>query len=207
MKGFDEVIKNAVDSLNCPGNTLYQPGDGMGAWSGGTDNAGTPPPPPVGYYLWITRTPSDTWSYPAPTTGHELTQTGWMAVADNPNPSYPEHLAIDGDPNTYWQSTSSSSAITFKIDLRSTQNVNGLTYLPRQDNPNGIITQYEIYLSTDGSTYGSSPVASGTWANDISQKSTSFAATSVQGVQIKALLGSGGGVASAAEINVYTAWP
>jgi hypothetical protein len=52
--------------------------------------------------------------------------------------------------------------------------IDGFRYLPRQDGcSNGNIAQYEFYISTDGSSWGS-PVSTGTFANDASEKEVTF---------------------------------
>jgi len=62
--------------------------------------------------------------------------------------------------------------------------INGLRYLPRQGTDvNGIITEYEISVSTDGITYAS--VAKGTWGTDRNWKMASFNAESAKYVKLK----------------------
>ena len=46
------------------------------------------------------------------------------------------------------------------LDLGSTYQVNGFSYLPRQSGTNGMFKGYEIYVSADGQDWGT-PVATG----------------------------------------------
>jgi hypothetical protein len=44
--------------------------------------------------------------------------------------------------------------------MATTYNVSAITYLARQDgNENGMVKQYEVYLSTDGKTWGTAAVS------------------------------------------------
>jgi hypothetical protein len=49
-----------------------------------------------------------------------------------------------------------------------------------------MIKDYEFYVSTDGVNWGS-PVATGTWVGDATQKQVSFASTTGQYVRLRAL--------------------
>ncbi|WBB86662.1 discoidin domain-containing protein [Micromonospora sp. WMMC264] len=57
--------------------------------------------------------------------------------------------------------------------MGASYSVSGLRYLPRQDGGsgavNGRIGQYEVYVSTDGTNWGTA-VATGAFANDASQE-------------------------------------
>ncbi len=67
-----------------------------------------------------------------------------------------------------------------------------------------LIGQYSISVSSDGSNWGS-PVDSGTWANDHTQKYAVFTSISTRFVRLTALTESGnrGPWSSAAEINIH----
>jgi hypothetical protein len=75
--------------------------------------------------------------------------------------------AIDGNPNTMWvtQYCGSTPAMPheIQIDLGAYYNLSGFQYLPRQDGSAcGWVSQYELYLSSDGFNWGT-PVAAGTF--------------------------------------------
>lgn len=87
--------------------------------------------------------------------------------------------AIDGDPATYWHTQWQDDGpghpheIVLKLD--PAMKVKGLTYLPRQneDNDNGTIADYEVYVSADGKDWGQ-PVAKGTFDHNKQLKTVSF---------------------------------
>ncbi|EJV55919.1 discoidin domain-containing protein [Bacillus cereus] len=110
--------------------------------------------------------------------------------------------AIDKDPTTFWHNkwdlSDKNPYITLK--LNKAQTISSLTYLPRQDNnSNGNITSYNVYTSLDGTNF--TKVASGTWADDSTQKTAKFADTNAQYVKLEVVT-SHGGFASAAEVGV-----
>lgn len=138
-----------------------------------------------------------------------IPQSQMTATATSWHSGYEPSKAIDGDPNTMWHSEWSPyqalpQAIT--LNLGGTYNVSGLQYQPRIDSgggsSNGIITSYNIYVSTDGKTF--EKVASGTWALDKTQKAASFTASGIRYVRLEAVQGYNG-YASAAEINIIGA--
>ena len=99
---------------------------------------------------------------------------------------------LDGDTSTIWHTQYSSGTDTESYDnhylifeLSETSAVTGLRYLPRQGtrigDSNGIITQYEIYVSTDGSSY--TKATEGTWASDQEWKTASFTAQTAKYVK------------------------
>ena len=76
--------------------------------------------------------------------------------------------AIDGNTSTFWHTAWGSNEPkhphTIVIDMATNYNVTAITYLSRQDgNQNGMVKAYEIYLSTDGQTWGSA--ATGNFKN------------------------------------------
>ncbi|MFD6178579.1 M60 family metallopeptidase, partial [Isoptericola sp. NPDC060282] len=80
--------------------------------------------------------------------------------------------ALDGDPSTFWHTRWNTDTYphSIEIDLGHTYDVAGLGYLPRQDESNSRIKDYEIYVSTDGTNWGD-PVATGqfTTGTDLTQ--------------------------------------
>jgi hypothetical protein len=117
---------------------------------------------------------------------------------------------IDGDENTIWHTEWYNSEPDcpheIVIDLGGTYDVKGLRYLPRQDgNENGMIADYEIYVSEDGSTWGN-PVKTGSWSADIDQSDTELSGHVGRYVKLVALSEVNGNPwASAAEINILGA--
>jgi hypothetical protein len=124
--------------------------------------------------------------------------------------NYSAQHAFDGNPSTFWltQYCPVSPALPhdIQIDLGATYQINGFQYLPRQDgSPNGNIGQYQFYISTDGSTWGT-PAAAGYLIisnTDFSQKQVTFAAVTGRYVRLHALTEvNGQSWTAAAEIRI-----
>ena len=101
--------------------------------------------------------------------------------------------AIDGSTGTHWHSSWATGHPTVADGLYITMdmgqeisNLSQLTYTPRQDrDSNGIYTEYEISVSTDGSEY--TKVAEGTWAADKDVKTATFPETAARYVRLTAV--------------------
>lgn len=111
--------------------------------------------------------------------------------------------ALDGDTSTMWHtkwSNGISSAPHWIIlDLGKNYNVCTLYYLPRQDgNGNGMISNYTISVSTDGTNF--EKVAGGSWKKDTSEKKASFSAVSARYIRLEG----NDTYASCSEINIET---
>jgi galactose oxidase len=145
-----------------------------------------------------------------PPLGPALPRPGWTVSADSEaSTTYAAANVLDGNGTTIWHTAFTGTVPplphSITIDMQRAQLVSGLSYLPRQDaSMNGTIGRYAIYVSSDGSTWGS-PVASGTWANDRTPKAAVFSPVSARFVRLTALTESGnrGPWTSAAEINIH----
>lgn len=143
--------------------------------------------------------PSD----PGPAFPHLVPQSQMTATATSQQPGYEAGKAIDGNCGTMWHQswspyTPPPQSIT--LDLGQAYDTIGLVYQPRQDgNSNGIITDYEVAVSSDGTSF--TPVASGTWAGNATTKTAEWSATSARYVRLTANAGVNGHM-SAAELNV-----
>jgi galactose oxidase len=145
----------------------------------------------------------------SPPVGPALSRIGWTASADSQESANPAGNVLDGNGTTFWHSEYSPTLVplphSITIDMKSAQLISGLSYLPRQDNNlNGTIGNYAIYVSNDGSTWGS-PVTTGTWADDNTVKYAVFPSVSARFVRLTALTEAGnrGPWTSAAEINIH----
>ncbi len=137
-----------------------------------------------------------------------LPSSGWTATASDQSSSNPASYAIDGNRATFWHSNYTPPATplphSITIDMRATNYVSGVTYLPRQDQlSNGNIGQYSISISSDGTNWGT-PVVTGTWADDKTLKTAVFSGVSGRYVRLIALTEAGnrGPFSSAAEIGL-----
>ncbi|MFF0344494.1 endo-alpha-N-acetylgalactosaminidase family protein [Kribbella sp. NPDC004875] len=117
--------------------------------------------------------------------------------------------ALDGNPSTIWHSAWSEVSTPagfphfMTLDLGSTYQVNGFSYLPRQSGTNGMFKGYEIYVSADGQDWGT-PVASGQFPNSTAVQRVDFTAKPGRYVKFVGTSSLNGAVfGSAAEFNVY----
>ena len=115
--------------------------------------------------------------------------------------------AVDGDPNTIWhtqwQDGNPPQPHEIVIELTPPATIKGFTYLPRQDDSeNGMIKDYEFYVSDDGTDFGQ-PVKSGTFENSKEKKTVAFDAKKCRFIKLKSLSEVNDQTwASAAEIGV-----
>ena len=145
-----------------------------------------------------------------PPVGPALPRTGWTASADSQqSAAYAASNVLDGDGLTIWHTPFTGTVPplphSITIDMQGPHVVSGLSYMPRQDSSlNGTIGEYAIYVSSDGTNWGS-PVATGTWTDDHTTKDAAFPAVSARFVRLTALTEAGnrGPWTSAAEINIH----
>ncbi|WP_456246320.1 discoidin domain-containing protein [Longispora urticae] len=146
-----------------------------------------------------------------------IPRTGWTLRSVDSQETARENgaatNAFDGNPATYWHTAWSGGDVPppheIQIDLGATYPVAGLGYLPRQNTgsgaTNGRIANYEVYVSADGTTWGT-PVATGTFANDATDKQITFATKSGRYLRLRALSEVNGNPwTSAAEITARRA--
>ena len=143
--------------------------------------------------------------------GTTISRDKWSVTCDSFHDGEGCDKAIDGDRNTFWHSqwgngNDPKPPHTYTIDMGSTQNVNGLSVLPRQDgSSNGWIGRHEVFLSSDGKNWGSA-VATGTWYADSTTKYSNFETRPARYVRLVALTEAKGQPwTSIAEINVFKA--
>jgi hypothetical protein len=120
----------------------------------------------------------------------------------------PARHVFDGNAGTFWHSRWSVNPAPaphdLQINLGATYTIAGIRYLPRQDgSTNGRVATYEVYVSSDGSTWGS-PVSTGTLRNVATAQDITFpAAVSGRYIRFRALSEvSGRTFASMAELTV-----
>jgi galactose oxidase len=142
-----------------------------------------------------------------------LPRTYWTVTADSEEtatPGYTAASAIDGKAATFWHTRWTGSPDPplphmLTIDMHDTVTVAGLRYLPRPavTGRNGNIGQYQIHVSTNGTSWGT-PVATGTFADDSAEKTVSFPTRSARYMRLTALTEAGGRGpwSNAAEVNL-----
>ncbi|QPC62695.1 hypothetical protein HYE67_004926 [Fusarium culmorum] len=143
--------------------------------------------------------------------GSAISRNNWAVTCDSAQSGNECNKAIDGNKDTFWHTFYGANGDpkpphTYTIDMKTTQNVNGLSMLPRQDgNQNGWIGRHEVYLSSDGTNWGS-PVAAGSWFADSTTKYSNFETRPARYVRLVAVTEANGQPwTSIAEINVFQA--
>ena len=138
-----------------------------------------------------------------------INKSGWKVVsADSYQGGNEAKLAIDGNNNTFWHTAWGANEPkhphTIAIDMVKTYMVTAITYLARQDgNQNGMVKAYEIYLSTDGKTWGTAAVTGNfqnTTAQQVAKLKTATAARYIKFVAKSEV--NGNAWTSAAEIGI-----
>jgi hypothetical protein len=131
----------------------------------------------------------------SPNTAQLVVRTNWtVQYVDSEEPRDHHGFvanAFDGDPtslwHTEWSATTAVLPHEIQIDLSDSYDINGFSYLPRQDNhTNGIVTDYAFYVSDNGQEWGP-PVASGTFASDHAEKVIQFEKITARYVRFVAL--------------------
>jgi hypothetical protein len=99
--------------------------------------------------------------------------------------------AVDGDPATFWhtqwQDASPACPHEIVIELMPSAKIKGFNCLPRQDDSeNGMIKDYEFYVSDDGKEFGR-PVKTGTFGPGKEKKTVTFEARTCRFIKLRAL--------------------
>ncbi|WP_203912155.1 glycoside hydrolase family 2 TIM barrel-domain containing protein [Rhizocola hellebori] len=123
--------------------------------------------------------------------------------------SGPAISAFDSSSQTFWhsrwQEATDPLPHEIQIDLGASYGVSSFRYLPRQDNANGRIGQYEFYVSADGTTWGPA-VATGTFPNSTAEQTVNFTAKTGRYVRLRALTSvTGAAFTAVANLQVGTA--
>jgi len=140
-----------------------------------------------------------------------VSQDGWKLLKadseETQKESAPATDAFDGLSSTFWHSkyTGGTDSLPheLEIDLGATYNLTGMSYLPRQDgNDNGLVGQYEFYVSTDFANWGTA-VKTGTFASDHTEQVVSFPSKTARYIRFRALSEiQGKQYTAVAEVNV-----
>ena len=115
----------------------------------------------------------------------------------------PASYVLDGNSSTIWHTAYNPKVNlpqTLTVSFNQTRTVGRYVYTPRQVGTNGIVTQYELYAVQDGGE--AVLIASGSWAEDHTDKIVTFDPVDATAIQLKVIAGAGG-FGTAAEINVY----
>ncbi|MBB2948440.1 glucose/arabinose dehydrogenase [Actinoplanes lutulentus] len=110
---------------------------------------------------------------------------------DSQEATEPSGNVLDGNAATFWHTAYSGNPDPphpheIDLDLRGIYDVTGLVYRGRADVANGRIGRYEVYLSLDGTTWGSA-VTTGTFANNADEQTAVIAPKSARYIRLRAL--------------------
>src|ERR1035437_10237879 len=138
-------------------------------------------------------------------------KTNWtLAFVDSQETQCENGAAVnsfDASAATIWHTQYCPSVANLpheiQIDMGTAYIINGFRYLPRQDGgTHGRIGQYEFYATNDLSNWGT-PLATGSFANDATEKQILFSSNTYRYVRLRALTEANGGPwASMAELTV-----
>ena len=139
-----------------------------------------------------------------------INRNKWTVTADSSNSDGPATNVLDSSTSTIWHTqfdpVNAPLPHNITIDMKSTLNVSGLVYTPRQDgSSNGNIGQHQVQISTNNKTW--TTVAFGQYLDDNEVKTTPFTPVPARYIRILALTEAGnrGPWTSAADISVTTA--
>lgn len=109
-----------------------------------------------------------------------VSRDGWKVTASSTDRSFKAENTIDGDEKTYWHSyyAQDGSAqdkppfyLTYYLPAKTA--ISGFSYGARQDNPTGIVTGYNIYVS-DSDSGDATLIYSGTFEKNQDTKTANF---------------------------------
>lgn len=110
-----------------------------------------------------------------------ISHSGWKVTASsvNANEKWAPEKMIDDDVTTYWHSAYTDGGakdmppyiITFTLPSKTA--VSGFSYVPRNDNPSGIVTAYNLYVS-DSDSGEAELIDEGTFVNNAETKNVRF---------------------------------
>ncbi len=106
-------------------------------------------------------------------------RAGATVSADSAHAAHPPRYAIDGRPETIWHSDweGEPAPMPHWLTLVFPKPVplSGLTYLPRQDMPNGRVARYEVEISRNATRW--TPMAAGVWSDGTELRTVRFDGT------------------------------
>ncbi|MDR7277499.1 PQQ-dependent sugar dehydrogenase [Catenuloplanes atrovinosus] len=189
------VIQGSANTVSA---VTPQAGHAFSAWSHGAGQTHviTAPAAPATYTATYVK-------QRLPRSGLKIRSVSTQETVDE---TAPATRVLDGHPGTYWHTEWGAFLARYpheiQLDLGGSYKVTDVYYLPRQNLSHGRIANYEIYVSADGTNWGT-PVATGTWPDTTAEQTVTFPAKTGRYVRIRALSEVAGRAwASVAELNV-----
>ena len=143
--------------------------------------------------------------------GNVVPKSNWKLVYSDSQETQCENGAavngFDASTTTIWHTQycpiTAQLPHEIQIDMGTSLLITGFRYLPRQDGgTHGRIGQYEFYATNNLSNWGT-PLATGSFANDATEKQVLFAANTYRYIRLRALTEANGGPwTSMAELTV-----
>lgn len=94
-----------------------------------------------------------------------ISRTNWKVISVNGSKEDEAIKSIDNDTKSFFLKSNESKNHEIIIDLGQKHNMNGFSYLTRQDGKKeGIVFEYEFYVSNDGNNW-KTPDSKGTFSN------------------------------------------
>ena len=137
-----------------------------------------------------------------------LSRVGWTITATSVydgGPAYVAAKAIDGNTSTFWHSFSGYPH-SLIVDMGAAQTFNAIQFVPRTDSTRTDPAQVEVYVSDDGSTWGS-PVASDVWTSSATTKTLSFASVTKRWLKFTGVTGANNAFMACTELLAGTLTP
>jgi len=142
------------------------------------------------------------------TSALDVSKKDWVIASISSGDNEKAASIIDDDPATWWETDKDANLPQeVSIDLGSTYQISGFTYLPMQARwISGFIQEYEFYVSKDGKTW--SLAAKGEFSNILNnpiKQAVTFAPVSGRLIKLKAIKAvEGHTTAGFAEIGIIT---
>ena len=131
-----------------------------------------------------------------------LSRAGWTVTATNSDAAHLPAAAVDANNSTYWWSGANVPQ-SLIVDMGSAQTFAAVSVLPSStfgsDRPTGI----DVYVSTDGITWGAAVASVTGLANDATEKIVIFASQTKRYVKVT-ITTSTGGWTQVGELNIGT---
>ncbi|MDF7799240.1 discoidin domain-containing protein [Pontiellaceae bacterium B1224] len=141
-------------------------------------------------------------TYPVP-----LKKKGWKLVsADSEASGYEAKLAIDGNPQTFWHTKFEPKELPFPhqitVDMRKEHVLHTFEFVPRQGSSHPRIKDFQLFVSTDGATWGQ-PVLKGTFQDSEDVQRFSIDPVKARYFKLEGLSGYTRKAAAVGEISFY----
>ena len=135
-----------------------------------------------------------------------LSRAGWTITASSTyDTPYAAAKAIDGNTGSFWHS-GEGYPHDLTVDMGTAQTFSAVEFVPRSDGTRTDPAQVEVYVSDDGTGWGS-PVASATWASTSATQSLTFTAVTKRWFRFRGVTGANNAFLACTELYAGTPAP